>query len=103
MDPSVSPTQTSRRSSLYRRHSQLGAKFHGFGEALAVHHYGSYEASQAQSLGLADLTTLPRVGFKGTGTPAWVEQCGVHLPHQRTGQASNPTGHWSPACRPANC
>ena len=92
MDPSISPTQTSRRSSLYRRHSQLGAEFHRFGEAIAVHHYASDEATQAQSLGLADLSTLPRVGFKGAGTPAWAEQCGVHLPHQPNWASEQPDG-----------
>ena len=57
MDPSISPTQTSRRSSLHRRHSQLNAEFHRFGETIAVHHYGSDEAARAQKLGLADLST----------------------------------------------
>ncbi|MDE0764182.1 MAG: hypothetical protein OSB20_10995, partial [Porticoccaceae bacterium] len=92
MDPSISPTQTSRRSSLYRRHSQLNAEFHSFGETIAVHHYGSDETTQAQNLGLADLSTLPRVGFKGAGALAWAEQCGVHFPQQPNRASKQPDG-----------
>jgi sarcosine oxidase subunit gamma len=55
-----------------------------------VHHYSSDEATKAQNLGLADLSTLPRVGFKGPGTLAWAEQCGVHLPHQPNWASKQP-------------
>ena len=78
----ISPTQTLRRSQLYRRHRQLGADFAQFGDSIAVDHYGDDEVSQARVLGLADLSTLPRIGFKGLGTPVWADSCGVKQPAQ---------------------
>ena len=82
-----------RRSQLYRRHIENGAVFESLSNATAedsalVSHYGStsykqeQELTQAQHLGLADLSTLPRIGFKGLGTPDWATGQGIELPTQ---------------------
>ena len=65
---SIMPTEVTRRSQLSRRHIELGAEFERSGELLLVKDYGSQtEATQAQILGLVDLSTLQRTGFKGAG------------------------------------
>lgn len=38
------------------------------------------EARQATRLALADLSTLPRTGFKGSGAPGWLEEQGAQVP-----------------------
>ncbi|MDG2501838.1 MAG: hypothetical protein P8M77_05535 [Porticoccaceae bacterium] len=80
---SITPTQVTRRSQLYRRHSELGAEFEENNGLILVKAYGSEtELAQAKELGLADLSTLPRTGFKGAGAPDWVTAQGVTLPRQ---------------------
>ena len=76
-----------RRSQLYRRHIEMGAAFESLsdrtaGNSAVVSHYGTnkQELTQAQHLGLADLSTLPRMGFKGLGTPDWAAEQGIELP-----------------------
>ena len=71
-------TTALRRSQLYRRHIEMGAVFEALsdgtaGNSAVVSHYrtSEEELTQAQHLGLADLSTLPRMGFKGLGTPGW--------------------------------
>ncbi len=72
-----------RRSQLYRRHIEMGAEFITLGDRVVVSHYGSNEEKQqAQHLGLADLSTLPRAGFKGLGTPDWALGLAMELPAQ---------------------
>ena len=80
----LNPNQTARRSPLYRRHQALNAQFEMVGDALLVSKYGdtSMEPRLAISLGLADLSTLPRTGFKGPGAPQWAASQAVQLPEQ---------------------
>jgi sarcosine oxidase subunit gamma len=80
----LNPNQTARRSPLYRRHQALNAQFEMVGDALLVSKYGdtSMEPRLAISLGLADLSTLPRTGFKGLGAPQWAASQAVQLPEQ---------------------
>ena len=80
-------TNALRRSQLYRRHIEMGAVFESLsdrtaGNSAVVSHYGTnkQELTQAQHLGLADLSTLPRMGFKGLGTPDWAAEQGIELP-----------------------
>lgn len=92
MSPSIDIVTTAlRRSQLYRRHIEMGAVFESLGDGTAgdsalVSHYGAnnhqQELTQAQHLGLADLSTLPRMGFKGLGTPDWAAGQGIELPAQ---------------------
>lgn len=76
------PTSALRRSQLYRRHTKLGADFVTLGDSVVVSRYQSMgdEKIQAQQLGLVDLSTLPRIGFKGAGTPDWALSLGIDLP-----------------------
>ena len=78
----LSPVQYHRRSQLYRRHLAARATFKAVAAILAVEAYSTTgdEAAQAAHLGLADLSTHPRAGFKGSGTPRWLEQQEAALP-----------------------
>lgn len=80
---SIRPSQVARRSQLARRHIELGAEFERSGGQIVVKNYGSQtEVAQAKELGLADLSTLPRTGFKGAGAPDWAQAQGATLPQQ---------------------
>jgi len=74
--------QNQRRSPLYRRHTELKAEFESLGDASLVSRYGELaaEIESAAQLGLADLSALPRIGFKGAGAPQWAISQGIKLP-----------------------
>tara|TARA_B110000971_G_scaffold53615_1_gene54566 strand:+ start:11542 stop:12306 length:765 start_codon:yes stop_codon:yes gene_type:complete len=78
----IAPAQGNRRSPLYRRHLDLQAKFEQVGDAVLVSHYvkPGIEVLLAANLGLVDLSTMPRTGFKGAGAPAWAASQRVKLP-----------------------
>ena len=78
----IAPAQGNRRSPLYRRHVDLQAKFEQVGDAVLVSHYvkPGIEVVLAANLGLVDLSTMPRTGFKGAGAPAWAASQRVKLP-----------------------
>jgi glycine cleavage system aminomethyltransferase T len=67
----LNPDQALRRSPLYRRHQQLDARFEQLGDAVVVNAYSDtgMEPRLAISLGLADLSCLPRTGYKGPNAP----------------------------------
>ena len=71
-----------RRSQLYRWHLQAGAHYGESTAAGMVEHYPGYDDGRELGalLGLADLSTLPRTGFKGRGAPAWVQQQAGEIP-----------------------
>lgn len=78
----MDPASQTRRSFVYRQLAEAGAAFDVVaGGALAMH-FGSPdgELETARRLGLADLSVLPRVGFKGAGAAQWVAVQGVSLP-----------------------
>ncbi len=81
---SASPEHHLRRSQLYRIHQSAGAYFEDQDGTLSVSQYAGNadELGQARRLGLADLSTLSRIGFKGHGAPAWLHTQGVLLPEQ---------------------
>ena len=80
---SIMPTEVTRRSQLARRHIELGAEFEHSNGLIVVKDYGSKtELAQAKELGLADLSTLPRTGFKGAGAPDWAASQGLTLPQK---------------------
>ena len=78
----IAPAQGNRRSPLYRRHVDLQAKLEQVGDAVLVSHYvkPGIEVLLAANLGLVDLSTMPRTGFKGAGAPAWAASQRVKLP-----------------------
>ena len=72
-----------RRSPLYRYHQQLDARFVERSDGLLVSQYGNdlaREVQAANSLAIADLTALQRIGFRGVDTEAWLESQGLCLP-----------------------
>lgn len=79
---SVEPMRLLRRSFLYRTLQQEGARFQDIAGAAAAMEYGRTledETPQAKSLGLADLSPLTRIGFKGVEAIAWLLSQGVEI------------------------
>ena len=74
-------TDFARRSPVYRRLIAHGARFgEAWGAAVALD-FGDAEAEarHGRGIGLADLSPLPRVGFKGAGAIEWLVNQGVVL------------------------
>ena len=81
------PAEERRRSPLYRALEAHGARFEMLGDFAVAQDMGreaAAEAAQAESLGLADLTPLPRIGFKGWNIAPWLAGHGAAM-----GEASN--------------
>ena len=81
----LDPSMGIRRSQLYRRHINNNAVFKKTGSDFLVSHYDNggnphTELDQARSMAICDLSTLPKIGFKGSGAPSWAESQGVKLP-----------------------
>ena len=78
------PGDFPRRSFLYRKLVAAGANFGEVAGAAVALDYGDAagEARIAQRLGLADLSPLPRVGFKGQGCADWLAAQGVTVPEE---------------------
>ena len=74
--------QLKRRTPVLRILRQAGAQFTMINQAAAANHYGNADAESvlARRMGLADLSSLPRGGFKGAGAPEWLREHGVVLP-----------------------
>ncbi len=83
----TAPAEQTRRSPLYRALAAHGARFEALGGFALAQDFGreaAAEAAQAESLGLADLTPLPRIGFKGWNIAPWLAGNGAEM-----GEASN--------------
>ena len=81
------PAEQTRRSPLYRLLAEDGARFEPLGGYAVARDFGQGaddEAARAESLGLADLTPLPRIGFKGWNIGPWLAGKGAEM-----GEASN--------------
>jgi len=81
------PAEERRRSPLYRALEAHGARFETLGDFAVAQDMGreaAAEAAQAESLGLADLTPFPRIGFKGWNVAPWLAGNGAEM-----GEASN--------------
>jgi sarcosine oxidase subunit gamma len=78
----LEPDTQLRRSFIYRKLEEQGAHFEAInGGAVAVS-YGDDpddEALLARRLGIADLSPLPRTGFKGAGTIEWLQSQDVTI------------------------
>ena len=77
---SVAPENLNRRSFVYRELAALGAVFAEVGDAACAVTCGESaeaEAERARELAICDLSPLPRVGFKGRDTIAWLAARGV--------------------------
>ncbi len=71
------PTDFARRSFVYRRLAAAGARFEAVGEAAVALDFGDPESEAARAPGLADLSPLPRTGFRGRAALAWLAARGV--------------------------
>ncbi len=72
---SLAPSAFARRSFVYRELAALGATFgevRGAACALSCGARPEVEAGRARELALCDLSPLPRAGFKGRDTLAWL-------------------------------
>jgi len=81
-DSSASPTAFPRRSFIYRALQEAGARFAPLNDAAVAADFGKpteVEAAQARRLGIADLSVLPRTGFKGAGTVEWLTAQGLTI------------------------
>ena len=78
------PTEFSRRGFLDRKLAEAGAIFDTQTKAALALEFGDREAElkAVRHLGLADLSILPRTGFKGAGTLAWLAEQGLGLPKE---------------------
>ena len=82
MNASLKPEDRIRRSHLYRVCRDAGAHWIDMNGFAMPAHYGdaAVEAKAAAHLAIADLTALPRSGFKGWGMADWASGQGVVLP-----------------------
>ena len=71
-----------------------GASLHKHAGVMAVADFGDPdgEAAAARQLGLADLSPLPRVGFRGPGAREWLAAQGVNLPDDPNRARTQPDG-----------
>lgn len=79
---SVAPTAALRRSFVYRTLQRLGARFGEVNGAAVAVDFGipaEAELDRGRRMGLADLSPLPRTGFKGTGTVEWLGEQGLSV------------------------
>ncbi len=77
---SLSPTERTGRSSIYRELAALGAEFgevNGAACALRCGGAPEAEAERARALAICDLSALPRHGYKGRAAIDWVAGQGV--------------------------
>ncbi len=75
------PADFARRSPLHRVLTSAGAEWTAVaGGCIPMSFDGADETSRARTLGLADLSVLPRIGFKGREAPGWLELQGLTLP-----------------------
>lgn len=77
----IGPTDRLRRSYLYRVLAAAGANFTEINGAAVAADFGAAdaEAAAARIMGLADLSPLPRVGYKGRGALEWARGHGVDI------------------------
>src|SRR5499433_3822488 len=81
-DGSISPTDFPRRSFIYRTLQQAGACFAPINDAAIAVDFGKpldVEIAQARAMGIADLSVLPRTGFKGAGAVEWLTAQGLAI------------------------
>lgn len=73
----LAPADRPRRSPLYRTLAATGAAFAPVGDGTIAESFGPQDDAVARVLGLADLSPLPRAGWKGRGALAWLAGQGI--------------------------
>ena len=79
----LTPTSGARRSFVYRNLLEAGVKsFVQRGEAILADTFitPDEEQSRLEHIAFADLSPLPRIGFKGDGTLQWLARQGITIP-----------------------
>jgi len=89
MPDALQPTDRIRRSNLYRVSASLGARWTDLNGFACPADYGDAagEGEAAKTIGIADLTALPRAGYKGWGMADWATAQGVDLPDPNQARA----------------
>ena len=79
--PGIEPHAQLRRSFVYRKLLDLGARFGPINGGAVALDFGDLaeEVEIAHRMGLADLSPLQRTGFKGTGAVEWLEAQGLTI------------------------
>jgi sarcosine oxidase subunit gamma len=78
----VQPDTLRRRSFVYRKLRERGARFVAVNDGAVAADFGAdteAELARAKTLALVDLSPLPRTGFKGTGTIEWLASQGLAI------------------------
>ena len=77
----LAPESLVKRSFVYPGLAALGARFEEIAGAACAMDFGDEagEAAAARHLGLADLSALPRCGFKGPGALEWLRGRGLGI------------------------
>lgn len=90
----VQPEAFTRRSPVYRRLKGHAARFGEAAGAAVAMAYGDEQAEtdRARHLGLADLSPLPRTGYKGPGIIDWLSTQGLALPSESNQAVSQSDG-----------
>lgn len=81
-EATVSPTAPPRRSLIYRVLLRTGARFAPVNDGAIALDFGKpveAEIELARRMGIADLSVLPRTGFKGAGTVEWLTAQGLSI------------------------
>jgi sarcosine oxidase subunit gamma len=90
----TAPDDFPRRSFVARKLAEAGARFGSLGDTAVALDFGdaAAEAEAARRLGLADLSPVPRTGFKGAGTAEWLAGQGVDVSAESNRAVRQPGG-----------
>ena len=90
------PSNLLRRSFLQRRLEREGAEFAPMnGGAIAMRFRPAGEVEAAGTMALADLSLLPRTGFKGKGTVEWLTGQGLKIGPDSNRAYRQSSGAWA--------
>jgi len=102
MSEQVQPAAFRRRSFVYRKLVEAGARFGALNDAAVAMDFGSPEGEAAtlRRMALADLSPLPRIGFKGAGTADWLAAQGIKVPGESNRAERQDDGGLAPRLAP---
>ncbi len=93
----LNPVDRARRSYIWRVLEAAGARFIELNGAAVAADFGDpeAEAGAARSMAIADLSPLPRVGYKGRGALDWARAHGVIIDDDNNVAARQDGGGWA--------
>jgi len=101
--PKIIPHGFQRRSFIYRQTLAAGAEFTEVNGGAVAMRYGDapeIERDRASRMGLADLSVLPRTGFKGVGTVDWLTAQGLAIGSDSNIAYRQSGGEWAARLAP---